>query len=294
MKYLLGCILQLLVLLPVFSQEKQVNLQGIVMDEQNIPITDVMISVNWQKRCILSRSDGSFYIAANLQDTLVFRHTSFEPKAIALQNINTDTLKVQLTERTLILDEVEVTNWGEWQDFKRKIKNQNSDSIRQTDAYRLEMLVGGYKDHPIKNPYFRGQEEPKINPLTIIGGFFNGDLPQMLYNKYSKSEKIRRKIQAEKLQEIAVQKNAYRYSSVILSKMLKINGDTLKNFKLYCDYLLDFKQTDLKLTKQIHRVYKKWKRQTKKLGIDSIYEKRINYLPVSKTPFSSSTSDKNK
>ncbi len=74
--------------------------------------------------------------------------------------------------------------------------------------------------------------------------------------------------------------------------MLRINGDTLKNFKLYCDYLLDFKQTDYKLAKQIHRLYKKWKKQTKKLDIDSLDEKKINYLPVSKTPFSSSTSDK--
>ncbi len=274
-----------------FGQEKEIGFQGIIVDEQNIPIADVMVSVNWKKRGLLSKADGSFYIMASPQDTLVFKHTSFEPKAVALKNRNTtDTLKIQLTERTLILDEVQITNWGDWQDFKYKIATMNSDSIRETDEYRLEMMFGPKKRHPINNPYFRGREEPKINLLTIIGGIFTGGLPRMLYNKYSKTEKTRRKIQAEKLQELNVKNNAHRYSEKKLQELLHIKGDKLKNFKTYCDYSLDFSKNNYELTKQIKTLHETWKTQE----TDTTDSTKINYQPISKTPFNSSTSDKNK
>ncbi len=272
-----------------FGQKKETGFQGIIVDEQNIPIADVMVSVNWQKRGLLSKIDGSFYIMANPQDTLVFKHTSFEPKAVALKSRNTtDTLKIQLTERTLILDEVQITNWGDWQDFKHKIATMNSDSIRKTNEYRLEMMFGAKKRHPVNNPYFRGREEPKINPLTIIGGIFSGGLPRMLYNKYSKTEKIRRKIQEEKLQELNVRNNAYRYSEKKLQELLHIKGDKLKNFKAYCDYSLDFSKNNYELIEQIKNLYETWKTQK----TDTIDSTKIIYQPISKTPFNSSTSDK--
>ncbi len=269
-----------LIILPCFSQQNEQGFYGIVVDKNNTPVADVMVSVNWQKRGLLSKADGSFYIMADTQDTLVFRHTSFEPKVIVLQKQTTDTLKIQLKERTLVLDEVTVMNLGEWQDFKHKIAEMNADSIRATDTYRLEMMFGEKKRNPIKNPYFRGQKEEKINPLTIISGIFNGDLPQMLYNKYSKKEKLRRKIEAETLQELAVESNAHRYSLKILGKMVKLKGTELKRFKSYCDYSLDFNQNDFALSLQIDSLYKVWQTQKK----DNIPPKNT-YSPILSSPF---------
>ncbi len=252
-----------------------------MVDENGLAVSDVLISVNWRKRGLLSKADGSFYIMAQRQDTLVFWHTSFEPKAIALQSQMTDTLKIQLTERTLILDEVTVTNWGEWQDFKHKIAGMNADSIRNTDEYRLEIMFGAKKRNPIKNPYFRGQEESKLNPLTIVGGIFSGALPQMIFNKFSKKEQIRRKIQAEKLQELSVERNAHRYSLKLLEKLLKIKGKQLKSFKKYCDYTLNFNQNDLHLIKDIDSLFECWKKQK----VDTILKNDSIYLPISTSPF---------
>ncbi len=249
--------------------QKQVSVFGIVVDEQNMPVSDVFVSVNWSKKGLLSKADGSFYITANSQDTLVFKHLSFEPKAVALSGSSADTLKVQLTERTLVLDEVQITNWGDWKDFKHKIAEMDTDSIRNTDAYRLEMMFGAKKRHPVKNPYFRGQIEPKINPLTIIGGIFSGKLPQMLYDKYSGVEKRRRKVEKEKMQELCVQKNAYRYSEELLAKTLKIEGEELKAFKIHCDYTLDFSKKDYQFIEQILKLYKEWK-ALPQLEVDSV------------------------
>ncbi len=92
----------LLIILPCFSQPNERGFYGIVVDKNGTPVSDVLISVNWRKRGLLSNADGSFYIMAQRQDTLVFRHTSFEPKAIALQTQMTDTLKIQLTEKNLL------------------------------------------------------------------------------------------------------------------------------------------------------------------------------------------------
>ncbi|MBS9767886.1 MAG: hypothetical protein KGV44_10165 [Flavobacteriaceae bacterium] len=271
----------LLIISPCFSQPNEQGFYGIVVDKNGSAVSDVLISVNWQKRGLLSKADGSFYIMAQLQDTLVFRHTSFEPKAIALQNQTSDTLKIQLTERTLILDEVTVTNWGEWKDFKDKIAEMNADSIRNTDAYRLEMMFGTKKRNPIKNPYFRGQEANKLTPSTIIGGIFSRALPQMIFNKYSKKEQIRRKIEAEKLQELAVAQNGHRYSLKLLEKLLKIKGKQLKSFKKYCDYTLDFNQNDLHLIQDIDSLFKCWKKQK----TDTLLKNDSSYLPISTSPF---------
>lgn len=267
-----------------FAQDKEVNIQGIITDENNLPIPDVVIRVNWGKMGVLSREDGSFRITTNSQDTLIFEHTSFEPKAIVASYLATNnTIKIQLTERTLTLGEVEINNWGTWQDFKHKIESMNADSIRQTDKYRLETMFGNKKRHPIKNPYFRGQEEPKINPLTVIGGIFSGNIPQILYNKYSRKEKNRRKIQAEKLQELAVEHNKYRYSKEILHKMLKIKGKELQHFKAYCDYSLDFRQNDYKIVRQIKMLYQNWKQKEDNLIKNTTLKKNQNSSQSSST-----------
>ncbi len=266
-----------------FSQEIELGFQGIVIDEHNTPIADVLISVNWSRKGLLSKSDGGFHIKANAQDTLVFKHVSFEPKAIVLRNMQTNTLRVQLTRRTNILDEVTVTNWGTWQEFKQKIANMDADSIRNTDDYRLEMMFGAKKRHPIKNPYFRAMKEARITPTTVIfKGFLGGDLINMLRSK-SLAQKLRREIQNEKLQELSVQKNAYRYSEQLIANALKIKGKELKSFKIYCDYELDFTQSDYNLTKQIVELYKKWKTQPDLTESDSVPSKsKLDYLPIQK------------
>lgn len=259
-------------LLPCTAQDDKIALQGIVVDEQNTPINDVFISVNWSKNGLLSHEDGSFYITINAQDTLVFKHTSFEPKAIAASHLSAkDTIKVQLTERTLELGEVHVTNLGTWQEFKHKIENMDADSIRQTDEYRLETMFGDKKRHPIKNPYFRGWDNPKFTVVSVLfRGLLAGDLPNMLYSHFSGDQKRRRKMQKELLQDIAVEKNQHRYNEALIGKILNLKGKELHSFKLYCDYAINLNQSDYKLTQQIKLLYKEWIQNGKKLHQGSL------------------------
>lgn len=235
------------------------TITGLVTDQAKLPIANAFVCLNWSKKGLLTREDGSFYISATSQDTLVIKHLSFEPKAIAVSRLlSKDTIYIQLTEKTVTLGEVTVTNWGEWKDFKHRIAHMDADSIRNTGTYRLATMFGTKKSHPIKNPYFRGQRAPKLNPLTIIGGIFSGILPRMIYNKYSKTEKMRRKIQKELLQDIAIKKNSTRYSKKLIGKLLKIEGAELNNFKIFCDYAIDLNLSDYKLAKQTKSLYKEW------------------------------------
>ncbi len=272
-----------------FGQEKEIGFQGIIVDEQNIPIADVMVSVNWQKRGLLSKADGSFYIMANPQDTLVFKHTSFEPKAVALKNRNTtDTLKIQLTERTLILDEVQITNWGDWQDFKHKIATMNSDSIRKTDEYRLKTMFNnvelfpedGYIERYLSSPHLPEIMQKQLNPFGVVAFGTSIGLNKKTPPRFSISED---RILKKKLEE-----NEHRYNKRIIGKTLNIKGEELEIFKKYCDYFLDFSKNNYELTKQIKNLYETWKTQE----INTIDSTKINYQPISKTPFNSSTSDK--
>ncbi|MBS9767887.1 MAG: carboxypeptidase-like regulatory domain-containing protein [Flavobacteriaceae bacterium] len=233
----------LLCICTCFSQPNEQGFYGIVVDKNGSAVSDVLISVNWRKRGLLSKADGSFYIMAQRQDTLVFRHTSFEPKAIALQNQTSDTLKIQLTERTLILDEVTVTNWGEWKDFKDKIAEMNADSIRNTDAYRLKMMFANL-------PNYEGK--PNLPPLPSFSGVGFG----VSFSISTKSTEYASTEERKKNQELA--NNAHRYSTDKLSKILKIKGQKLKDFKLYCDYFINFEQDDYKMIAQIQSLYQEW------------------------------------
>ncbi len=219
--------------------QKQVSVFGIVVDEQNVPVSDVLVSVNWSKKGLLSKADGSFYITANSQDTLVFKHLSFEPKVVALPNNFADTLKVQLTQRTLILDEVQITNWGTWQDFKHKIAEMDADSIRQTDGYRLKSMFDGVGKKI-------GQSLPSFGGIGF-GVAFNISTQSRGYA--STMERKKREIR---------KRNAYRYSEKLLAKVLHLEGKKLKDFKSYCDNFINFDQSDYKMLKQIDSLYKEW------------------------------------
>lgn len=240
--------------------QNAIHIKGIITDEENQPISDVMVSVNWSRKGILSENDGSFYLTATRQDTLVFKHLSFEPKAIALISFkSTESLLVKLKERTITLQEVNVTNLGSWDEFQNRIKSMNTDSIRNTDAYRLATMFGERKSHPIKNPYYRACENPKLTPMTIIfRGLIGGDLINMLYSRFSGNQKRRRKIEKEMLQEITINKNRHKYSIEIISQILNIEKDEAKQFKIYADHFVNTKQSGYKILKQIQLLYKEW------------------------------------
>ncbi|PVX52651.1 carboxypeptidase-like protein [Balneicella halophila] len=257
------CILFLIQVGYTFSQD-EVGIAGIITDESNHPVPDVVIRINWSRVGLLSKNDGSFYITAKRTDTLVFKHLSFEPKAIAVNNLkNLDSLKIQLTSKSFELDEVEINNWGTWQDFKHKIKTMDADSIQDTDEYRLETMFGNKKRHAIANPYHRAMDAPTISTALLnLFNPFNGasSLPTVLYSKLSKDEKMRRQIQKETLQEIAVTKNKYRYTKEYIGRILNIEGKELHSFKMYCDYFINLNQNEYKMIQQIKSLYKDWKK----------------------------------
>lgn len=240
-----------------YSATNTILVKGIVLYEK--PIPDVVISRNWEKTKTLSQEDGTFYLYCQKKDTLIFKHLSFEPKAIALSEIkNTDSLVVILTPRTEKLGEVTITNWGTWQQFKQKIMNKSIDSINNTPENRLSAIFPGHS-HPIKNPYFRNLKRTRLSPLNIIGkGIIGGDIVMMLYSNLSKEQKYRREFAANILRTQKITKNAYRYSSELLEKQLHITGDTLKLFKEYCDRKIDLSKNEYELVNQINSLYKDW------------------------------------
>ncbi len=255
--YLLSGIL-LMTFLSAFSQKRKVIINGIVTDEANNAIPEVFISINWSSSGLLSCDDGSFYLRVSGQDTIVFKHTSFEPKVLVAKNLDsTDSLKIQLTERTLQLNEVQVTNWGNWEDFRHKIATMNADSIRKTSEYQLKTMFNNIDLFPEDKHADRFLSSLKLPPsvakqLNPYGASFAGigiGLNKKGTLHTTKEKKIK----------LALKKNAHRYSLAILSKIVKIKGKTLKEFKEYCDYFIDFKQNDYELITQIKRLYNEWK-----------------------------------
>lgn len=252
-------------------------IRGTVLTENMQPIRDVVISKNWSKTGFVSMQDGSFQIQANSNDTLIFKHLAFEPKAIALNNIpKTKPLEVILTPRTVELGEVQVTNWGTWNDFKHKILNKSIDSINNTPENRLNEMFPHAKTHPIKNPYFRAFDKIEITPTNILLSMLSGQLFRMVYTNLSKEQKYRREITSDILREQKIKRNDHRYSSKTLSNLLNIKEQELEKFKIYCDTRVDLSLNDYELIKQINELYKDWK--TQKTKYQQIRKTKENYL----------------
>lgn len=257
--------------------QKTFYVRGIVLSEEKLTIPDVFIRINWGQKGILSREDGSFYMEATPQDTLILNHLSFEPKAVILSNYNTnDTLFIQLTTKSIQLDEVDIWELGSWNEFKRKVVSMNSDSIRNTESYRLKTMFDNVDLN--KTPSLPSEFTPPmdrvmakaINPygagatMFSLGAVGGSKIIRKLFGishspaNYDEDSSLS-KIEKEKKQEKSLIKNAYRYNKELIGKLLDIKGKELASFKQYADYQIDLSKDDYHIILQLQQLYKEWK-----------------------------------
>lgn len=276
------CSLTALLFLTFVSQSQEsFYVRGIVLSEEKMTVSDVFIRINWGQKGILSREDGSFYMEATPQDTLIFNHLSFEPKAVVLSNYNTnDTLYIQLTTKSIQLDEVDIWDLGSWSEFKRKVVSMNSDSIRNTEAYLLNTMFDNVdlsKINPLPSespPPMDKVMAKAIDPYGAGATMFSLGLGEgsKIVNKFIKKlfgishssanydmDRGLSRIEKEKKQEKTIIKNAYRYSEKHIGKILDIKGTELTSFKQYADYQIDLSKDDYNMILQLKQLYKEWK-----------------------------------
>ncbi|WP_299672112.1 SusC/RagA family TonB-linked outer membrane protein [uncultured Polaribacter sp.] len=104
----------------------QQKITGKVVDENNEPLPGVTILVKKTKKGTSTNLDGTFSIAANPNDVLVFSYLGYKTEEVTLQNQNT--INIQMKEDATALDEVVISTGI----FKRKANSFTGSTITVT------------------------------------------------------------------------------------------------------------------------------------------------------------------
>lgn len=96
----------------VFAQ-KSVKIKGVIQVEDSKPSGVHIINLNTEEE-VVSDEKGNFIIEVNVDDLLVFSasHLDYMRKIIDEIDIKSESISVQMTSKSTILDEVEIVNYN--------------------------------------------------------------------------------------------------------------------------------------------------------------------------------------
>ena len=114
---------------PKPSRQDPIQIKGIITDVSGLPISGVSIQVEGTNKGVISKSDGSYNIIANANETLVFSYLGFVTQTIAI-NGRTE-INIQLIEDVTQLDVVTL-NAG-YYTVKEKERTGSIAKVKQKD-----------------------------------------------------------------------------------------------------------------------------------------------------------------
>ena len=127
----------------VYSYAQQNTIKGTVLDEENIPVIGVSITVKGTTTGTVTDLDGAFSIQARSSDVLEFVYIGYLKQSIAVGS--NSILKVVLKEDTQSLDEVVVIGYGtvKKSDLTGAVSRMNTESIGDRPLARAESALQG-------------------------------------------------------------------------------------------------------------------------------------------------------
>lgn len=141
-KYMLICFIFFSASSTMFSQN---SVNGIVTDENNVPIPGVSIMVKGTKNGAVTDFDGRYTLSdVALKSILVYSYLGYKEKQVSFIR-NGETIKVILQEEAQSLDEVVVIGYGtvKKKDLTGAISTVRASSIEQGDPVDLQSALAG-------------------------------------------------------------------------------------------------------------------------------------------------------
>lgn len=142
MKFKLLTIIFLASFISLFSQN---SVNGIVTDENNVPIPGVSIVVKGTKKGVVTDFDGRYTLSdVALKSILVYSYLGYKEKQVSFIR-NGETINVTLQEDSQSLDEVVVIGYGtaKKKDLTGAVSSVRSTSIEKGDPLDLQTALAG-------------------------------------------------------------------------------------------------------------------------------------------------------
>lgn len=138
-------ILSLLFIVTLYLQPliAQVQVKGVVVDDQNLPLPGASVLVKGTFRGTMTDANGNYSVSALPSDTLVFSMVGMSTQNIAVGNRTT--INVTLTTETTLMDEVVVVGYGTQRvkDLTSSISTVKSEDLAKTPAAQAMQALQG-------------------------------------------------------------------------------------------------------------------------------------------------------
>ncbi|MBR1410418.1 MAG: carboxypeptidase-like regulatory domain-containing protein [Prevotella sp.] len=155
----------LMLLVPMVVLAQQTTVGGIVIDEKTgRPLPQVSVSAG--RISVVTNDDGAFLLKLNdAQNVLTVSHLGYKTKKIALESGKTESLKIKMTPRTIVLQEIVVRTAN-----PRDLVEIAISKIPDNYSRQPELLKAFYRETAMKRKHFiyvaEGVEDMYKSPYT--------------------------------------------------------------------------------------------------------------------------------
>lgn len=238
----------------VLAQDVSQKVSGtIVNDNGLVPISSVNV-INLNKvRGTISNTKGFFEIEVSVNDTLHFSMIGFQSIKVRVTNdwIKNKTTKIQLTEKAIALEEVNIMpyNLTGYLEIDSKLIPS-----RENYRYSISGLTEGYE---------AGEYSPNAFG-RVLGSIFNP--ADMLYNFFGKKPRELKRLKDMKKDETVRNLLESKYDRETIAVLLGINKTEIAEILQRCNYSDSFIQSanDLQIMDAINGCYEEYKILKKK------------------------------
>lgn len=211
-----------------------------------------VINLNKSKGTV-SNENGVFEIEATANDTLHISMIGFQSLKIKVTNdwIKSGTAKIQLTEKSIALEEVKVRRYN-----LTGYLEIDSKLFPETENYR-------YSISGLTNAYEAGEYSPNAFS-RVVNSIFNP--ADMLYNFFGKKSKEIRKLKDMKKDDHVKNLLESKFDRETISVLLGIDKKEIAEILQHCNYSESFIDTanDLQILDAISQCYEEYKVLKKK------------------------------
>ena len=154
-----------MLLVPMVVLAQQTTVGGIVIDEKTgRPLPQVSVSAG--RISVVTNDDGAFLLKLNdAQNVLTVSHLGYKTKKIALESGKTESLKIKMTPRTIVLQEIVVRTAN-----PRDLVEIAISKIPDNYSRQPELLKAFYRETAMKRKHFiyvaEGVEDMYKSPYT--------------------------------------------------------------------------------------------------------------------------------
>ena len=249
------------------SQDSIISISGQIIHADSLsPIPLATISIKRTKKGIICDSLGVFHLQVQQYDTLRISALGYRKIEWAIPLIiNPDFppfFQIKLEDISYLLDEVEIYALGSWDDFKDEfLKTKITDKNPISKNITSQLAPYNTKKPNVVPARYRPKREGEMGVVSAI--FAPTDF---LHNKFSKSEKSKKKLAKIIRNEGNLKKISSKYNARIVSDATGLKGDELLDFMEFSGshITVSAKSSDYYVMKQIIFWFEKYKEKLTK------------------------------